>query len=398
MDENSEIKKDAGEISNFTENEDGITKEEILSFCPKCGRKINWLKDLKYCIYCRNYLIPYISREHINEWLASDPPLTEQELNDLYKPQIPNYVQVFEPYQRKPWDWKSALGVPFLALLLQFAIGIIFILVLVFTSFPEVAVNPYLLLESEEIMTWFLLFGYIATYIFLLLPYAAAGYYLPKTATRKDKLRSIGIPIGEIGKKKIFREILIGICFAFIMSGVVIGAQYLSAYLTELIYHVPQEYLIDTDIDVTPASLEMLIVSIVLMFISIGPSEEILFRGFSQKGFERSMGKKSALVVTALYFTIFHIFINFFEPWLFFYTFIPYMSISLILGFLYYWRGNVIACIISHALYNSFQFIISYFYMNTSILLLWIALLPSLVILLSLLVISITKSHDSGDT
>ena len=40
MDENGEIKKKSGSITNFKENEDGIAKEEILSFCPKCGRKI----------------------------------------------------------------------------------------------------------------------------------------------------------------------------------------------------------------------------------------------------------------------------------------------------------------------------------------------------------------------
>jgi membrane protease YdiL (CAAX protease family) len=393
MDENGEIKKKSGSITNFKESEDGIAKEEILSFCPKCGRKIEWLKGLKYCIYCRNYLIPYISRKNINEWLASDPPLTDQEINELYKPQIPNYIQIVT---RKPWDWKSALGIPFLGLVLQLILGFIFIIVLIFTISPDMVLNPESLLQSEEIMIPILIFGYIATYIFLLLPYAAVGYYLPKGATKRDKFRALGIPIGEIGKKKLFKEILIGIVFAFIMTGVVFIAQELSTFLTELIYQVPREVLVGSGEDLTPPSLEFLIFTIILMFISIGPSEEILFRGFSQKGFERSMGKKPALIVTALYFTLFHIIANFVEPWLFFYTFIPYMSISLILGFLFYWRDNVIACIISHALYNSFLFILAFFYMNVNNLLLWIALIPILVIIISLIAIKITKSHNNG--
>lgn len=392
MNNNSDVKRDTGEISNYEENGDKITKEEILSFCPNCGRKIEWIKDLKYCMYCRNYLISYIPRKYIKVWLESDSPLTDQEINELYKPQIPNNLKVIT---RKPWSWKAALGIPFLALFFQFISAIIFVFVLIFTLFPDVGSNPYLVLESEEIMVWFLLYGYVATFIFLLLTYAAVGYYLPKNATKKDKLRAIGIPIGVIGKKELFREILIGIVFAFLMWGVVIGAQYLSAFLTELIYQVPQEFLVESGEDITPPSLDFLIITIVFMFISIGPSEEILFRGFSQKGFERSMGKKPALIVTALYFTLFHIFPSFFEPRLFFYTFIPYMSISLILCFLYYWRGNVIACIISHALYNSFLFIMAFFYMNINNVLLWIALIPILVIIISLLAIKITKSHNN---
>jgi len=46
--------------------------KDILSFCPFCGVEIEWSEDLKYCIKCGNYIIPYIPRNKASIWLGKN--------------------------------------------------------------------------------------------------------------------------------------------------------------------------------------------------------------------------------------------------------------------------------------------------------------------------------------
>ncbi len=108
------------------------------------------------------------------------------------------------------------------------------------------------------------------------------------------------------------------------------------------------------------------------MIFVIGTSEEILFRGFLQKGLVRTLGKQWGMILTALIFTSIHLigtFLLAFSPTVFLISFIlnffPYFAISLLLGLLYQWRKeNLIAVVITHGFYDAFTVILVFiFYM-----------------------------------
>lgn len=112
-----------------------------------------------------------------------------------------------------------------------------------------------------------------------------------------------------------------------------------------------------------------LIVFAIVMILVIGTSEEILFRGFMQKGLVRSLGSKWGIRVTAIIFSLIHligIFVFVLDslvvfPVTFLMSFLPYFAISLTLGYLYHLRNeNLIAVVIMHGVYDALTIILAY--------------------------------------
>jgi len=105
----------------------------------------------------------------------------------------------------------------------------------------------------------------------------------------------------------------------------------------------------------------------------IGTSEEVLFRGFLQKGLVRTLGKNWGIVVTALIFSSIHIIGIFLFPESltsflisFLLSFLPFFAISILLGLLYNWRKeNLIAVMITHGIYNAITIIIAFLVFNS---------------------------------
>ncbi|MHA1338678.1 MAG: lysostaphin resistance A-like protein [Promethearchaeota archaeon] len=371
--ENFKSEKDEEEKEAFSKTSKSEIDEEekqkrlkILRYCPNCGGSIEWTKDYRYCIHCRNYLIPYIPQDKISFWLGLDRQLSEEEIFNLYN--VPYYpTENFRKSSKKSklWDWKGALGYPILAYGIKFLILLIPTIILIFLNLDRIDLNT--LDIPEDLMSTLTFIDISTQFIFILVPLYFMKFYLPKNATIKEKLNLMGFPIGNLDKKQYSKEILLGILFAIIMTIGVVAVQYASAYFVSFIYKRPVNDFLEFSgnedltsmLPITPISLVFIII---IMFVSVAPSEEILFRGVSQQGFVRSFGTSAGILITALYFSLFHIYLYILlDPAYFLFLFFPYFLISTLLGVLYNWRKNLIACIIAHALYNSIQFLLVYF-------------------------------------
>ncbi|TFG21113.1 MAG: CPBP family intramembrane metalloprotease [Promethearchaeota archaeon] len=355
------------------------SKNSILQFCPGCGAEIKWNKDNRFCMVCGTHLIPFIPRDKIQDWFGTT--LTPEQIDEFYtitpvrqQPPPPPYpvMSSFSYRTKRPWKWGAALYVPLLSVLAKL-IGSFVILLIYFgfvvEDFGTLDIDVFM---SEHIVA-IIIIELVTQVFFIIVPYLFTAIYFPYKAPRKERWESLGIPFG-LKAKQWLKEIGIGVGFAIGMTLLVIGMQWVSAYLTEWIFGVvTAEFLLGADAGGITAGLPTTIWFIALysalMIASVGPSEEVLFRGFTQKGIQDSfrkpkLGNAMGLVITAIYFTIFHIYSYLFfdipalRAPLFFFTFIPYFSLSLVLGSLYTWRKNLISAITAHALYNIIQFLI----------------------------------------
>jgi membrane protease YdiL (CAAX protease family) len=145
-------------------------------------------------------------------------------------------------------------------------------------------------------------------------------------------------------------------------------------FLLELIPGVRIEYVSsEVDLLIGNATLLEVILFLITMFLVVAFSEEILFRGFQQKGLMFNLNPKKGILVGALIFSLIHLvgvfFSIIFSPVSFLIefilTFFPYFVISIILAYLFYWRNeNLIAVIITHGLYNSLTIFMAYLLFN----------------------------------
>ena len=341
-------------------------RQSILNFCPNCGKKIEWNIETKFCDNCGVYLIPYIPQNQVAFWLGRDRELSEGEIVQLYNfPYHPTPIFEREFKKEKKLGWKGALGYPLLAYFIKFLILLIPTFIILYINIDKIDLTTFDI--PENILSLLTFIDISTQFIFILVPLYILKYYYPKKISLKEKLNLLGIPIGKLNKKGYVKEISIGILFAIITTFLIFFMQYISAYLISFIYKRPvEEFLNNTSdelISILPLNLLTLIIIIIIMFLSVAPSEEVLFRGVSQQGFINSFGTASGIIITAIYFSLFHIYLYLFlDPAYFLFLFFPYFSISIILGLLYIWRKNLIACITTHALYNSIQFIIAFLF------------------------------------
>lgn len=191
--------------------------------------------------------------------------------------------------------------------------------------------------------------------------------------TMKERLILAGIPIGFYEKKDWIKDIVLGFAIGGFMLVAVALSDILADFIFRLIYGGPlSDYSnlvsdsigLQIDLDIT---VGVVIAFAAANFIIIGPAEEAMFRAYSQTGFENSLGKYGGIIFGAFYFAMFHILVQIImNPLIFIPTFLPYITLSLILSITYSKKGNIIACSIAHAFYNSMVLIIPFIIMTSA--------------------------------
>lgn len=360
--------QDFSNYNNIKESD----KEEWF-FCPLCGSKIPKIQKLKFCINCGtdlNHLKKYKElhpKKSINPYIQSRkysqpyiPPIT-------YGPKKISDEEITDTKNHELWGTGVSIGVPLGAFFLMNFLTAGILAIIIYFSFNLDAIFNFIL------NPYFLIFSSFFELIFILIPVYYVEKYL-KNPTLENRLGLLGLTFKGFNRKSIIKEILIGLGFALI--GLLLVA--LIAFSTEIILEFFFGIEIVRDLSSTTSDIEIiiseadilsLILLSVVMIIIIGTSEEILFRGFMQKGLTRSLGNKGGIIVTALIFALIHVFGIFLtdieDPLIIFISFllsfIPYFGISLMLGLIYQWRKeNLIAVIITHGVYNALTIILAY--------------------------------------
>jgi hypothetical protein len=106
---------------------------------------------------------------------------------------------------------------------------------------------------------------------------------------------------------------------------------------------------------ILPNNNLQLILLIGISLFLVGPSEELAFRGFIQRGFENSFGKINGLLIASLLFGLLHGLNSY-------YSILPVTVVSLFLG--YIWQktgGNTTATAWIHGIYDAIAIAIAYF-------------------------------------
>ena len=106
---------------------------------------------------------------------------------------------------------------------------------------------------------------------------------------------------------------------------------------------------------VMPRGPFQLVAMVVLSLVLVGPCEELAFRGFVQRGFENSFGKRWGLLVSSVLFGLLH---GLNTP----YAVVPVFVVGLVLG--YVWQrtgGNTTATALMHGVYNTIAIATAYY-------------------------------------
>jgi len=343
--------------------------ELLWLFCPVCGINIPEIQNLKFCINCGTNLKYLKEHKKIQIRKALNPYIQPVTYPKRFKPSIgygPKKISdddIIDTKNYELWGTMTSFGVPLGAyFLMNFLAAGLFAIIIYFSFSLDFLFDPY-----------FIIFSSFFELLFLLVPVLYVGNYL-QNPTLENRLGLLGFTSKGMNKKGILKEIIIGLVFAIVGISLVAAVSFLTEIILEFIFGIEivrevSSTTTDVEFIISSADLLSLIFLSIVMILIIGTSEEILFRGFMQKGLMRSLGNKWGILITAFVFSMIHILGIFLmvldSPLLliisFFLSFIPYFSISLMLGLIYFWRNeNLIAVIITHGVYNAMSIIIAY--------------------------------------
>lgn len=144
--------------------------------------------------------------------------------------------------------------------------------------------------------------------------------------------------------------LLIGACAGMLVLPVALSLQYVSFLFLERLNFHPHEQEIVTSLRTTDAWNYRLVMGLVTIVIApLG--EEILFRGVLYPWIKRIGYPRLALWVTALVFAAIHFNLA---------AFVPLVLLAVVLVWLYEYTGNLLACIMTHSIFNAANFIALY--------------------------------------
>jgi membrane protease YdiL (CAAX protease family) len=347
--------------------------ESSWSFCPVCGNKIPNIHKIKFCFKCGTDLKYLKEHKQLKPTDVNNPyiqtkdyPLHEIPLISYGPPKIED-DEIINTKNHELWGTGPSIGISLGAFFAMNFASAGILVIMIFMSFNletlvEFVANPYFVAMSS-----------FFELIFVLFPVLYVGKYL-RNPSLKNRLGLLGFTSKGLDRKGIVKEIFIGLGFAVAAYYLVFGVSFLTEIILEFFFGI--EIIHDINSGAGGAGIVFIqgdILSIVLlsvvMILIIGTSEEILFRGFMQKGLTRSLGTKGGIMLTAFIFTMIHVLgvvLLFIDSPLFLLisfllSFFPYFAVSILLGLIYYWRKeNLIAVIITHGVYDALTIIVAY--------------------------------------
>ncbi|MBY9014745.1 MAG: CPBP family intramembrane metalloprotease [Candidatus Lokiarchaeota archaeon] len=348
------------------------------SFCPICGNKIPEVKNIKFCTKCGVdliYINTHMRMPPRKNTISLDTPTPNTSPPYSFSPPKPlrkklSQDDLLNLKEEKLWSSFTSIGMTAAAFFLMNFAAFLAIIVLVFFSFSLAAIydilaNPY-----------FIIFSSFIELILFIVPMLYIGKYLKKP-NLNNRLILLGFTTKGFSNKRILKEILIGIGFAILGVLLVLGVSFLMEVILTVIFGYEIVYDIlgtsgEVDVFITSSDILSIIWLVVIMILIIGTSEEVLFRGFLQKGLVRSLGNTGGILITALIFSSIHLIGIFLLPESLtsfivglLLNFFPFFAISLLLGLIYYWRKeNLIAVMITHGVYNALTIIIAFLVFN----------------------------------
>jgi len=363
---------------NENENlDDSANIEFKWLYCPICGTKIPQIKNIIYCIKCGvdlQYINTHMrmpSRKNIR-YLGSPEAISQQNfyLSDRPLRKKLSEEELLNLEDQELWGSFASIGITAAAYVLMNIVAILVVIIFVFFTFNLENVLDFL------VSPYFIIITSFVELIFILVPTLYVGKYLQRP-TLNNRLILLGFTKKGFDKTKLVKEILIGLGFAVVGVTLVLSISFLMEIILSLIfgYETIQD-LFGTagEVDTMIASADILSIFLLtlIMILIIGTTEEVLFRGFLQKGLVRSLGKSWGIVITALIFSSIHligIFMSLGSPIIFIisflFNFFPFFAISLLLGLLFSWRKeNLIAVMITHGVYNALTIILAFIVFN----------------------------------
>jgi membrane protease YdiL (CAAX protease family) len=374
MDE-KEVQDDLTTEASFNQKNEKDKGELEWSFCPVCANEIPNVKNLVFCIKCGTNLQYLKEHKRFPSNMRVNPyikPSIEYQYIQPISSRGPDKISdenIFHTKEKKLWKTSTSIGIPLGAFLVMNLITAGIILLITIFSFNsnflnELILNPYFII----LLTLFEL-------IFILFPVSYVAKYL-ENPNIENRFALLGFTTRGYSKSEISREIFLGLLLGIIGMFLVFFVSFFSEILVELVFSVEiiqdlDEPTSDVDLIISSADIFSIILFSFIMILVVGTSEEILFRGFMQKGLVRRLGTKGGMLVTALIFSLIHLIALFLEPIesplsiviSFILSFFPYFAISIFLGLIYQWRNeNLIAVIITHGVYNTLTIILAFIF------------------------------------
>ena len=317
--------------------------------CPKCQHQYHLDKKLIFCEQCGHQLVEDHAMPAPTPPPKDNPPSGASEA--IYSP------PPIRLRRRGRWNFFAGIWLPIATFGVIFIFQIIVVVIsLSFTG--EMDQTPFL----NFIMAGFSLF-FLLSAVWKIQPYSSGKLSF------RERMGELGLPAKKYSQKDLTREILLGVLIGICMVFIAILLQIVGGWLVKQLFGVnidvimgnPQfeEYMLKP-----PASFGELSLFLLTMLLFIGVPEEIMFRGFVQRSFETKLKKRAALLLTAIFFSLFHIFVLILIPAIFFFLFLAYLGISIILGMVRNWRGDLYACVAAHIVYNIIQTLLIYIIFN----------------------------------
>jgi membrane protease YdiL (CAAX protease family)/ribosomal protein S27AE len=335
--------------------EDKLDVPKIGVFCPQCGASIKSNReDSVFCNKCGER-IPENIRLRLLQKARSEPA------HSYIPPQ--NFIDPYPPisYKKKrKWNIWAAILLPLVTYIIIFIFTVIIVLILLFTTFDPLQVqnSPFFIFLTAAF-----------SLLFLFVPTLWVNRYYEGKLSFKNRLKYLGLPLDKYRPKLLVREILLGIALGILGLIIVTGLQYGTLYLIDWIFDgrltgiLDAGYLDNFGIETAKNPVELILL-VLMMVLFVGLPEEIMFRGFVQRSFERKLSRPAALFITAVYFSIYHIYIYILVPEVFLFLFVPYLGLSIIMGLIRNWRKDLFAVTVMHIIYNSLQIVLLYIIFN----------------------------------